>query len=163
MSVDSKLLEEEVEVELQYKKPSTRKRKLNQKLDNNGNVMPEKLFKRIKLFLTKPSTLLVLAPKIGSKVVRWENRVRLSHLLRKLVKRRNWVEVGGVLSMLLKASCKDRYPLNNRFKYSVSMELLKHMKSDRIKFTKIRNIYDIWMRKNGSMKEWPIEVCFGKN
>ncbi|KAM3742549.1 hypothetical protein ACB098_07G076200 [Castanea mollissima] len=160
MSVDSKLLEEEVEVELQYKKPSTRKRKLNQKLDNNGNVMPEKLFKRIKLFLTKPSTLLVLAPKIGSKVVRWENRVRLSHLLRKLVKRRNWVEVGGVLSMLLKASCKDRYPLNNRFKYSVSMELLKHMKSDRIKFTKIRNIYDIWMRKNGSMKEWPIEDRF---
>ncbi|KAK4563662.1 hypothetical protein RGQ29_005990 [Quercus rubra] len=159
MSVDSKLLEEEAEVELQYtdKKPSTRKRKLNQKLDNNGNVMPEKLVKRIKLYLTKPSTLLVLAPKIGSKVVRWENRVRLSHLLRKLVKRRNWVEVGGVLSMLLKASCKDRYPLNNRFKYSVSMELLKHMKSDRIKFTKIRNIYDIWMRKNGSMKEWPIE------
>lgn len=43
------------------------------------------------------------------------------------------------------------------------MELLKHMKSDRIKFTKIRNIYDIWMRKNGSMKEWPIEVCFGKH
>jgi len=41
------------------------------------------------------------------------------------------------------------------------MELLKHMKSDRLKFTKIRNIYDIWMRKNGSMKEWPIEVCFG--
>ena len=121
MSVDSKLLEEEAEVELQYtdKKSSTRKRKLNQKLDNNGNVMPEKLVKRIKLSLTKPSTLLVLAPKIGSKVVRWENRVRLSHLLRKLVKRRNWVEVGGVLSMLLKASCKDRYPLNNRFKYSV--------------------------------------------
>ncbi|KAK9988882.1 hypothetical protein SO802_029121 [Lithocarpus litseifolius] len=162
MSVDSKLLEEEAEVELQYtdQKPSTRKRKLNQKLDNNGHVMPEKLVKRIKLFLTKPSTLLVLAPKIGSKVVRWENRVRLSHLLRKLVKRRNWVEVGGVLSMLLKASCKDRYPLNNRFKYSVSMELLKHMKSDRIKFTKIRNIYDIWMRKNGSMKEWPIEDRF---
>nr|POE97725.1 hypothetical protein CFP56_71787 [Quercus suber] len=163
MSVDSKLLEEEAEVELQYtdKKPSTRKRKLNQKLDNNnGNVMPEKLVKRIKSFLTKPSTLLALAPKIGSKVVRWENRVRLSHLLRKLAKRRNWVEVGGVLSMLLKASCKDRYPLNNRFKYSVSMELLKHMKSDRIKFTKIRNIYDIWMRKNGSMKEWPIEDRF---
>ncbi|XP_030944135.1 uncharacterized protein LOC115968777 [Quercus lobata] len=162
MSVDSKLLEEEAEVELQYtdKKPSTRKRKLNQKLDNNGNVTPEKLVKRIKLFLTKPSTLLVLAPTIGSKVVRWENRVRLSHLLRKLVKRRNWVEVGGVLSMLLKASCKDRYPLNNRFKYSVSMELFKHMKSDRLKFTKIRNIYDIWMRKNGSMKEWPIEDRF---
>jgi len=125
MSVDSKLLEEEAEVELQYtdKKPSTRKRKLNQKLDNNGNVTPEKLVKRIKLFLTKPSTLLVLAPTIGSKVVRWENRVRLSHLLRKLVKRRNWVEVGGVLSMLLKASCKDRYPLNNRFKYSVRFPL----------------------------------------
>ena len=123
MSVDSKLLEEEAEVELQYtdKKPSTRKRKLNQKLDNNGNVMPEKLVKRIKLSLTKPSTLLVLAPKIGSKVVRWENRVRLSHLLRKLVKRRNWVEVGGVLSMLLKVSCKDRYPLNNCFKYSVRL------------------------------------------
>ena len=62
MSVDSKLLEEEPKVELQYanKKPSTRKRKLNQKLDNNGNVMQEKLIKRIKLSLTKPSTLLVL-------------------------------------------------------------------------------------------------------
>ena len=31
-----------------------------QKLDNNGNVMQEKLVKRIKLSLTKPSTLLVL-------------------------------------------------------------------------------------------------------
>ena len=62
MSVDSKLLEEEVEVELQYanKKPNTQKWKLNQKLDNNGNVMQEKLVKRIKLSLTKPSTLLVL-------------------------------------------------------------------------------------------------------
>ena len=62
MSVESKLLEEEAEVELQYadKKPSTQKWKLNQKLDNNGNVMQEKLVKRIKLSLTKPSTLLVL-------------------------------------------------------------------------------------------------------
>ena len=62
MSVESKLLEEEPKVELQYanKKPNTQKWKLNQKLDNNGNVMQEKLIKRIILCLTKPSTLLVL-------------------------------------------------------------------------------------------------------
>ncbi|XP_040986567.1 uncharacterized protein LOC121234622 isoform X2 [Juglans microcarpa x Juglans regia] len=42
----------------------------------------------------------------------------------------------------------------------VSMELLKNMKSDRINPSRIKNIYDVWMRKIGSMKDCPIEDKF---
>lgn len=188
MSVDSKMVEnqeqvvveeqeqvvveveeqEQVVVELQdtVEKPKNpnKKRKLNKMADNNGhaiaNAKAERLIKKIKLSLTKPSSLLRLDPRIGSKFVRPENRARLFYLLRKLAKRRNWKEVGGVLSVLLKGSPKDRSPVNNRLKYSVSMELRKHMKGDRINMDRIKNIYDVWMRKNGLMKDCPFEDRF---
>lgn len=121
--------QEQVVVELQdtVEKPKNRnkKRKLNKMADNNGhaiaNAKAERLIKKIKLSLTKPSSLLRLDPRIGSKFVRPENRARLFYLLRKLAKRRNWKEVGGVLSVLLKGSPKDRSPVNNRLKYSVCL------------------------------------------
>lgn len=37
-----------------------------------------------------------------------------------------------------------------------------YMKNDHMNPTRIKNIYDVWMRKNGSMKDWPLEVWFGK-
>ncbi|KAE8124759.1 hypothetical protein FH972_019615 [Carpinus fangiana] len=160
MTVDSKMLEDQaVELEDCANKVTNRKRKLNKMVDN-GHTAPAKLINRIILSLTKPSSVLGLGPKTGSKNVRWENRVRLCHLLRKLLRQHNWIELGGVLSMFLKGTCKDRSSTRNRLKYSVSMELLKHMKGDHINPKRIKNIYDVWMRKNGSMKEWPLEDRF---
>lgn len=74
-----------------------------------------RLMKRIELALTTPSYLLCR----GSKQLRTENRQKLSFLLRRLVQRQNWAEASGVLSVLLKATCKDRSPENNRLKYPV--------------------------------------------
>ncbi|KAG6645336.1 hypothetical protein I3843_08G111600 [Carya illinoinensis] len=160
MGLDSIVLEDqEVKLEDGAERAKNRKRKLNKTVDN-AHAIPEKLVKRIILSLTKPSSVLGLGPKTGSKIVRWENRVRLCYLLRKLTRQHNWIELGGVLSMFLKGTCKDRSPANNRLKYSVSMELLKYMKSDRINPSRIKNIYDVWMRKNGSMKDCPIEDKF---
>ncbi|XP_056167484.1 uncharacterized protein LOC130138189 [Syzygium oleosum] len=77
-----------------------------------------RLLKRIMLSLTKP--LYVLGLGRGS--LRSENRRRLYRLLRKLVRRQNWAEASGVLSVLLKGTRKDRCPEHNRLKYTVRQE-----------------------------------------
>jgi hypothetical protein len=119
MTVDSKMLEDRaVELEDSANKVTNRKRKLNKTVDS-GHAAPEKLINRIILSLTKPSSVLGLGPKAGSKNVRCENCVRLCYLLRKLLRRHNWIELGGVLSMFLKGTCKDRSSTHNRLKYSV--------------------------------------------
>ena len=84
-------------------------------VDDGTGAIPARLVKRIVLSLTKPSYVLGL----GSKTVRAENRVRLSHLLRRLMRQHNWTEASGVLSVFLKGTCKDKSPITNRFKYSV--------------------------------------------
>ncbi|KAG6689209.1 hypothetical protein I3842_11G163400 [Carya illinoinensis] len=156
---------QEVKLEDGAERAKNRKRKLNKTVDN-AHAIPEKLVKRIILSLTKPSSVLGLGPRTGSKIVRWENRVRLCYLLRKLARQHNWIELGGVLSMFLKGTCKDRSPANKNMQgqisrkqsFEVSMEVLKYMKSDRINPSRIKNIYDVWMRKNGSMKDCPSEA-----
>ncbi|XP_038881523.1 uncharacterized protein LOC120073019 isoform X2 [Benincasa hispida] len=40
------------------------------------------------------------------------------------------------------------------------MELLKHIEGDCMRPDRIRHIYDIWMKKNGPLKHWPIEDRF---
>lgn len=84
-------------------------------VDDGTGAVPARLVKRIVLSLTKPSYIL----GIGSETIRAENRVRLSLLLCRLMRQHNWTEASGVLSVLLKATCKDRLPTTNRFKYSV--------------------------------------------
>lgn len=49
------------------------------------------------------------------------HQARLRGFLRKLVMRHNWDEVSGVLSVLMKTTCKDRSPSLNRTKYLVCM------------------------------------------
>lgn len=97
--------------------PNERKRKSTARKGDEGchDFVPPRLAKRIFLSFTKPSYVLGL----GSKSVRTESRVRLTHLLRRLVLQHNWTEASGVMSMLLKGTCKDRSPVKNRFKYSV--------------------------------------------
>ncbi|GAB4849429.1 hypothetical protein Ancab_004224 [Ancistrocladus abbreviatus] len=129
---------------------------------NDGVMQSVKLSKqkrdrvanRILRSLTKPSYTLT---RVGYKNVRAENRARLSYLLRKLVREHNWEEASGVLSTLLKGTCRDRTPQNNRMKYWVAMELLRHMESGHLYSRQIKHIYDIWMKKVGSNKNKPLK------
>uniref|UniRef100_A0A5B7BG06 Uncharacterized protein n=1 Tax=Davidia involucrata TaxID=16924 RepID=A0A5B7BG06_DAVIN len=112
--------------------------------------------KRILLTVTKPSYTLAA----GFDSLRVENRSRLRRLLRKLVRRRNWEEASGVLSVLLTGTGKDRSPAKNRTKYWVTMELLKHINNDGINPTKIQHIYEIWMKRIGLVKKWSTKDKF---
>ncbi|KAJ7981793.1 TAF RNA polymerase I subunit A [Quillaja saponaria] len=152
--MDSPMSEFQVE-EPEYSDKDTklRKRKLNKLIDDSHVSLRSKLIKRIILSLTKPSYVLGKGPK----AFRSENRARLSYLLRRLVVQQNWTEASGVLSRYLQGTIKDKSPTKNRFKYSILLELLKHIDNNHINTARIKNIYDVWMRKNGSMKDWPIK------
>lgn len=130
--------------ELKYSK--TKIRKLG-----GGHAPAPRPNKRIILSMTKPSYVLGLAPNN----VRAENRGRLLRLLGQLVRQHNWSEASGVLSTVLKGTCKDHSPVTNRMKYWVTMELQKRMGSASMNM--IKWIYEIWMGKIGSMKNWPLE------
>ncbi|XP_027342750.1 uncharacterized protein LOC113855340 [Abrus precatorius] len=135
------------------KKPKQRKRK-EHKVGDDGHVAArEKLAKRILLSLTRPSYVLGLGPK----PLRWEHRTRLRYLLRRLVNQHDWVSASGVVSAYLKGTLNDTSPFGNRLKYWVLLELLKHVQNHSINTTRIKNLYDIWSKKIGSMKTWPIE------
>ncbi|KAK4771190.1 hypothetical protein SAY87_031722 [Trapa incisa] len=112
-----------------------------------------RLMKRKEFALTIPSYLLCL----GSKQLRTENRQMLYFLLSRLVQQHNWVEASGVLSVLLKATCKDRSPENNRLKYQVLMEVLSRVEGERFNFHRIKNIYGIWMKRTGLRKNCSIQ------
>ncbi|OMO74853.1 hypothetical protein CCACVL1_16424 [Corchorus capsularis] len=103
-------------------------------------TLKRKFDKRLILPLTKPSYLL----RVGRLHIRWENRQRLCHLLEKLVDQHNWAEASGILSLLLKGTSRDRFSDLNRLKYSVSINLLKHIEGDYVDIRRIRDIYEIW-------------------
>lgn len=108
---------------------------------------------RIRLSLTRPSYVLRLCPK----PLRTEHRRRLQYLLRRLVNQQDWVAASGVLSVYLKGTVNDASPNNNRFKFWVLLELIKHVKNYYMNPTRITNLYDIWSKKIGLMKTWPVE------
>lgn len=93
-------------------------KKLEGRLEPKSNK--RKLDKRLKLSLTKPSYLLTLRYVH----IRWENRQRLCYLLERLVKRHNWAEASGVLSLLLKGTSHDFSADLNRLKYSVWLSFI---------------------------------------
>ncbi|KAK3198382.1 hypothetical protein Dsin_021797 [Dipteronia sinensis] len=133
-----------------------RKRGLSITMDGEDDIqIPEKHYKKVILSLMKPSYLLRIGR--GSKNIRFENRLKLRYLLRKLVRQRNWADVSGVLSVLLKGTSKERSPITNRTKFTVSMELLKQLNSEQINPIRIKNVYDIWMKRIGSVKDSPLE------
>ena len=123
MEEDECLALEAAEAEpLRSKKPNS---KTPSKSRKNKDTDPKKRdLKSIELSLTKPSYNLqrgraTLTTDLKS--LRWLHRNRLSGFLRKLVRRHNWDEVSGVLSVLMKATCKDRSPEHNRTKYLVCL------------------------------------------
>lgn len=87
-------------------------------VDNIDVDVSSRHTKRIALSLWKPSYIL---NRGRSGKLRHEVRRRLQYILCKLVDRHNWIEASGVLGMLLKGTCKDTSPMNNRLKYWVGM------------------------------------------
>ncbi|KAF4369999.1 hypothetical protein G4B88_016160 [Cannabis sativa] len=114
---------------------------------------PFSLSKGAILSLTKPSYVLGL----GSKTLRKDNRSRLSYLFTKLMSYHQWSEATGVLSVLLKGTCKDRSMPNNRLKYTALMEIVELLGTDSNNGTRLKNIYDIWIRKTTTLKGKPVE------
>ncbi|XP_054812382.1 uncharacterized protein LOC129313375 [Prosopis cineraria] len=133
-----------------------RKRKSKGVANDDPMDKEEKLVKRIILSLTKPSYVLGLCPD----KLRTENQCRLRAILQRLIKQQNWVEASGALSVYLQATVKENSPFENQFKFGVLLEFLKHAENNPINPTRIKNIYDVWMRKNGSRKDWPVENRF---
>ncbi|PSR95708.1 Xaa-Pro dipeptidyl-peptidase [Actinidia chinensis var. chinensis] len=131
--------------------------KSNKKDIHDCNGRPgSRLIKRILLSLTKPSYTLVT----GSENVRVKNRARLRRILSRLVRRHNWEEASGVLSVLLKGTGNEKSPSKNRTKYWVAMELLQHVRADSISSTKIQHVYETWMKRIGSMNKRPTKDSF---
>ncbi|XP_073158144.1 uncharacterized protein [Henckelia pumila] len=86
--------------------------------------------------------------------LRSRHRKKLRWLVKKLIKARNWTEAGGVLSVLLQGSGRDKSPSRNRAKYWAALELLNYIKDGSINLKKARNVYELWMKKMGSLKNW---------
>ncbi|KAI3803505.1 hypothetical protein L1987_31657 [Smallanthus sonchifolius] len=142
----SKEIDEEEHLD-ELKKSKTKKRKRS-KIDDGVIVTSSKKrnIKGIMLSVTKPSYTLKQGIGRDLRSLRWEHRNRLRYLLRQLVRRQNWDEACGVLSLLLKGTHKENGLLSNRTKYWATLELLEHMRA--ATRTRVQNVYDIWMKKD---------------
>ncbi|XP_043701187.1 uncharacterized protein LOC122651738 isoform X2 [Telopea speciosissima] len=124
------------------------KRKIQRKVNEGCNPAVERPLKKTCVSFTKPSYI----PRLNN--VRTENCGRITHLTGKLMRQHNWKEASGTLSVALKGTCKETSPVKNRIKYTAVMELLKRLDNNHLSLAKIKHIYEIWMRKNRSMKNW---------
>nr|GMD95351.1 uncharacterized protein LOC109183072 isoform X1 [Ipomoea batatas] len=89
--------------------------------------------------------------------LRSQHRKKLRRLLLVLLRRHNWAEASGVLSLLHKGTSKEIAISKTRAKFSATLEILRHIKGDSISSKKIQNIYGLWMTKLGPMKNWPMK------
>lgn len=103
---------EETKEEAVYTEKKTNKKARD---SQDRSRIQSRLAKGILLSLTKPSHTL----KTGSESVRTKNRARLRRLLSRLVRRHNWEEASGVLSVLLQGTGSEKSPSRNRTKYWV--------------------------------------------
>ncbi|XP_076882542.1 uncharacterized protein LOC143531036 [Bidens hawaiensis] len=142
------------------KTPKTSKRKQSKIDDEDEVVVKERNIKGILLSVRKPSYVLKRGIGIGIGIgigrelrsLRSEHRKRLRCILRQLVRRQNWEEACGVLSLLLKGTYKESGVRSNRNKYWATLELLERMKAAKLEHKTVRKVYDIWMKKDGDGK-----------
>ncbi|CAN6463369.1 unnamed protein product [Victoria cruziana] len=77
----------------------------------------------------------------------FEHKCRLRRLLKKMMREQNWKEAAGVLSTLLKGTCRDLLSLKSRRKYWASLELLRRIGFSSGNLWKVERIYDVWLSK----------------
>ncbi|KAK4387110.1 hypothetical protein Sango_2581600 [Sesamum angolense] len=113
------------------------------------------------LAVNKPSYCLkkgVGSLQCGGESLRSQHRKRLWRLLKKLIRRHNWADASGVLSVLLQGTVRDQSLSRNRAKYSAALELLNHIKGQTISSRKIQSVYELWMKKVGPLKNWSTKM-----
>ncbi|VFR00999.1 unnamed protein product [Cuscuta campestris] len=88
------------------------------------------------------------------------HRKKLRQLLLMLLRRHNWTEASGVLSLLHRGTSKECAITKTQAKFSATLEILKHLKGDTISSRRIQNIYGMWMSKLGPMIKWPMKNKF---
>ncbi|XP_057795913.1 uncharacterized protein LOC131012025 [Salvia miltiorrhiza] len=163
---------EEPELELESQVAATRT-KINRKTPKRlrefegcraaDPAPPTKRFKGALLAVHKPSHCLktgVGSFQCGGGSLRFQHRTRLFRLLNQLLSRHNWVEASGVLSVLIQGTIKDRSLSGNRAKYTATLELLSVINGENLRSRRIQSVYDLWMRKNGSLKSWSTKHKF---
>ncbi|KAI7750406.1 hypothetical protein M8C21_013423 [Ambrosia artemisiifolia] len=149
---DSITINEEKPID-EPKNTKTKKRKRNNIEDDDDEddvvaSVKKMNIKGIILSVTKPSYTLKRGIGRELRSLRSEHRNRLRYILRQLVRRQNWDEACGVLSLLLKGTYRESGGLlNNRIKYWATLELLQHMKVAKLK-DKAVQVYDLWMKKD---------------
>ncbi|KAJ9537937.1 hypothetical protein OSB04_030670 [Centaurea solstitialis] len=138
------------------KSKSTKKNSNRSKIDDDDDYFgivvdssKKRDIKGIVLSVTKPSYTLKRGIGRDLRSLRCEHRNRLRYLLRQLVRRQNWDEASGVLSVLLKGTHKENSLSTNRANIGyAALELLEHTGVSKVKRRKIQQVYEIWMKKN---------------
>ncbi|KAI3466075.1 hypothetical protein Pfo_022738 [Paulownia fortunei] len=134
--------------------------KINRKAPEN--FMKRKI-KGALLAINKPSYCLkkgIGSLQCAGESLRSQHRKRLRRLLNKLIRRHNWAEASGVLSVLLQGTVSDNSISRNRAKYWAALELLNNIKGETISSRKIQSVYELWMKKLGPLKNWSTKDRF---
>ncbi|XP_009615959.1 uncharacterized protein [Nicotiana tomentosiformis] len=156
----------DVEEDILTAQKSTPRKRGRPEDDYDRGINPSTETRRIKAIIlanSKPSYCLKRG--IGSlhqdfQSLRSEHRRRLRRLLQKLMRHHKWAEASGVLSVLLKGTVQEKALLKTRTKFTATLELIEHIKGDTMSTRRIQNIYELWMKKLGPMKNWPMKDRF---
>ncbi|KAL7143389.1 hypothetical protein ABFS83_08G187800 [Erythranthe nasuta] len=129
-----------------------------------GKFSPEaKKIRRALQSVNAPSYCLkegVGSLKCVDETLRHQHRNRLTWLLDELIRQHNWAEACGVLSVLLQGTIRDKSLTRNRAKYSVALELLNNIKGGTMSPKDIQDVYDLWIAKLGSLRNWSTKDRF---
>ncbi|KAL8046616.1 hypothetical protein ABFX02_08G188500 [Erythranthe guttata] len=129
-----------------------------------GKFSPEaKKIRRALQSVNAPSYCLkegVGSLKCVDETLRHQHRNRLTWLLDELIRQHNWAEACGVLSVLLQGTARDKSLTRNRAKYSVALELLNNIKGETMSPKDIQDVYDLWIAKFGSLRNWSTKDRF---
>ncbi|XP_011624033.1 uncharacterized protein LOC18435924 isoform X2 [Amborella trichopoda] len=82
-----------------------------------------------------------------NRVITFEHKVALRHLLNKLMRKHKWKEAAGVLSLYMQGTHNHKAPFQNRRKYSAALELIRQIKGPKHDLHRLQRIYDLWSHK----------------
>ncbi|PHT82302.1 hypothetical protein T459_15317 [Capsicum annuum] len=156
----------DVEEDISVTKKSHPRNRRRPKDDYDCGIKPStkaRMINSVILANTKPS--ICLKRGIGSlhrdsPSLQSEHRRRLRRLLQKLMRQHKYAEASGVMSVLLKGTTKETAVFKTRTKFTAALELIEHIKGDTLGSRRVQNIYELWMKKLGPLKFWPVKDRF---
>ncbi|PHU18282.1 hypothetical protein BC332_13977 [Capsicum chinense] len=156
----------DVEEDISVTKKSHPRNRRRPKDDYDCGIKPStkaRMINSVILANTKPS--ICLKRGIGSlhrdsPSLQSEHRRRLRRLLQKLMRQHKYAEASGVMSVLLKGTTKETAVFKTRTKFTAALELIEHIKGDTLSSRRVQNIYELWMKKLGPLKFWPVKDRF---